>query len=64
MPELSEMLRRSCQICLVDNAPDLKMTAEYLSAHKPGYTLGDWQKGDTDLPVLYYLEERMYFAKP
>lgn len=64
MPELSEMLRRSCQICLVDNAPGLKMAAEYLSAHKPGYTLGDWQKGDADLPVLYYLEERMYLAKP
>lgn len=64
VPELSKILRSSCRICLADDETDLRMAAEYLSAHPPGYTLSDWRKGNTELPVLYYLEERMYLAKP
>ena len=64
VPELTKILRSSCQICQADAGLDLKLAAEYLTAHPPGRTLGDWQKGNAELPMLYYLEERMYLAKP
>ena len=63
LPELSELLRSSCQVCLADGVADLAAATEYLAVHEPGYTLGDWEKSETGLPVLYSIEERMYLAK-
>lgn len=63
LPELSELLRSSCQVCLADGVADLAAATEYLAAHKPDYALQDWRKGEKTLPVLYSIEERMYLAK-
>lgn len=64
MPELSQLLRSSCQVCLADGMKDLNEAAEYLAVHEPGFTLRDWQKGEAGMPAIYLLEERMYLAKP
>ena len=64
MPELSELLRSSCQVCLAGEVEELTAVAEFLSGHEPGYTLGDWRKGTVGIPVLYLLKERMYLAEP
>lgn len=64
MPDLCRILRPSCQVCLADGVSDLTAVTEYLTGHEPDFTLGDWRKGETGLPVLYLIEERMYLAKP
>lgn len=64
LPELARRLRSSCQVCIVDGTADLFAAAEYLQTHEPECRLGDWRKGEVVLPTLYFIEERMYLAKP
>ena len=62
--ESLELLRNSCQVCIVNDVDDLAAAGEYLEAHKPGVTLGDCRKGVHNLPVLYLEGDRMTLAKP
>lgn len=64
LPELTRILRPSCQLCLAEGVVDLEAAAEFLAIHKPSFTLGDWKKGRTGIGVLLIIEERMYLAKP
>lgn len=64
LPELARLLRPSCRICLIYGAMDLQAVADYLSAHEPELTLGDWKKNKSELPILIVKEERMYLENP
>lgn len=64
LDELCRLLRPSCKVCLINGNVDLEMAANYLAVHKPAVTLGDFQKGEWRLPILYIKEERMYLANP
>ena len=64
LPELTQILRPSCQLCLAEGVTDLEAAAEYLAVHEPSFTLGDWKKGEKGMAVLLLIEGRMYLAKP
>lgn len=63
LPELSELLRPSCQVCLSLGITELEQAAEYLQFHKPGYSLRLYRKGEQNMPLLYQKEGKMYLAK-
>ena len=64
LPELAELLRGSCRVCLVEGTADLEAVGAYLAVHKPGVTLRDCRKGSYGLPLLSVEGERMYLANP
>lgn len=59
MPELMELLRPACQICLESGEADLETVARFLATHEPGLTLRDYRAERQTLPVLMVREERM-----
>lgn len=66
LDELCALLRNSCQLCVAGEVKmeDLAAVGDYLAVHEPGVTLGDWRKGEYDLPILYMEGDRMELAYP
>lgn len=63
LPDITNILRPSCAVCLVEDKMDLMAVAEFLNNHLPELTLQDYRTGEHDLPVLVLKEERMYLVQ-
>lgn len=63
LPDITNILRPSCAVCLVEDEMDLTVAAEFLNHHLPELTLLDYCTGKHDLPVLVLKEERMYLVQ-
>lgn len=64
LPELAEVLRPDCCVCLDLTGKDLAVAAEYLAVHRPDMTLRLYRQGRGSLQVLHVREGRMYLGKP
>lgn len=62
LPELKQILRPAAQILRAEGEPDLEGAAKYLSVHKSGLALKDWQVG-VELPKLTIKEGRYYLVQ-
>lgn len=60
VPQLSEVLRPSCNVCLLSGEADLKAAAAYLRAHRTERTVLDCCNGKADLPKLISNGGRFY----
>ena len=63
LPDITNILRPSCAVCLAEEKLDLLAAAEFLNNHLPELTLQDYRTGERDLPVLVLKEERMYLVQ-
>lgn len=63
LPDITNILRPSCAVCLAEEKPDLMAAAEFLNNHLPELTLQDYRTSERDLPVLVLKEERMYLVQ-
>lgn len=64
LPELAELLRPACRVCIDCGRTELEAVADYLSVHEPEVTLRQYRRSACPLPVLYQEGERMYLAEP
>ena len=64
VPELAQLLRPSCRVCVIYGAMELQTAAEYLSVHEPGLTLRDWKINKSEFPKIIASKERVYLANP
>ena len=64
VPELTQLLRPSCRVCMIYGTMELKTAADYLSVHEPGLTLRDWKKNKSELPKIIASKGRVYLANP
>lgn len=64
VPELTQLLRPSCRICMIYGAMELKTAADYLSVHEPGLTFRDWKKNKSEFPKIIASKGRIYLANP
>lgn len=63
LPDITNILRPSCAVCLAEAEMDLMVAAEFLNNHLPELTLQDYRTGGHNLPVLVLKEERMYLVQ-
>lgn len=63
LPELYQLLRPACRVCLTDGETDLEGAAAYLRAHPPEGKLLDCRAGQVQLQTLYYQEGRGSLAQ-
>lgn len=59
LPQIMEMLRPSCSLCLMEGEPDLEQVGQFLEFHRPELTLTQYQAGKRDLPTLKTENGRM-----
>ena len=52
IPELIEMLRPSCMICLVQGKVDMEQVGAYLRSHPPERNLAQYQACEQELEIL------------
>ena len=52
LPELTEVLRPGCAVCVAPDFADLKQVAAYLSVHRPDVSLNDVRAGKAKMPHL------------
>lgn len=64
LPELAEVLRPNCRVCLDISGEELQTAAEYLVIHRPELTLRLYRQGRGRPQLLYLREGRMYLGKP
>lgn len=64
VPELTEILRPSCCICLDGGKTELNGIAAFLQTQKPGVTLRQYRKNPNQLPTIHVREERLYLVQP
>ncbi len=62
LPELADILRPACTVCIVQTDVDLEQAAEFLGMHKPTRSLTDCRAGKLDIPTLKLQEGRMYLV--
>lgn len=58
LPQLYELLRPACRVCIGQGEMDLTEAAAYLNTHSPKTRLLDWGAGEYRLQTLYYKEGR------
>lgn len=58
LPEVYELLRPSCQMCVSDGELDLKEAGSFLKTHSSGVTLLQYRAEPVQLPKLYCQEGR------
>lgn len=63
IPQVRQMLRPGCMLCLDAGNADLAAAAEYLSAHLAEQTILDYAAGERELPVLITSGGRMHLVK-
>ena len=64
LPELTQLLRPSCRVCMIYGAMELQTAADYLSVHETGLTLRDWKKNKSEFPKIIASKGRVYLANP
>jgi len=62
IPELENLLRPSAKLILATGTVNAKNITEFLSIHKPEFTIKDWMTGRTELPKLMTAGERYYLV--
>lgn len=63
LPELWEILRPSCKVCIAGGQIDLAEAAEYLCGHTPTTNLLQCRAGTGKLEILYVQEGRGQLAQ-
>lgn len=63
LPDLKEVLRPSCGICLERGKTDMERVGQFLQIHEPKITLSDYLAGITDLPTLLTTQEGMQLVQ-
>lgn len=64
LPELTEVLRPGCAVCIASEIVDLEQGAAYLAAHRPEVSLNDVRAGKMQLPHLVMKEGRLELEEP
>lgn len=59
LPAVTDLLRPSCALCLIDGQPDMGQVGAYLQLHSPHTTLVQYRAGDRQLQTLVTQEGRM-----
>ncbi len=59
LDELTEVLRPSCRVCVLDGDLEPETVGAYLRIHRPVVTLRKYRAGVTDLQILKVTEGRM-----
>ena len=62
VPELRKQLRPAVRLCMAEKNGNLKKLAQFLSAHEPGVSLGQYGYGKEKLPVLIMRKGRLKLA--
>ena len=62
LPELADVLRPGCGVCLAEGKMDLKDAGEFLEIHSPKFTLQDIRAGQSKLEKLTVSKGRMELA--
>lgn len=58
LPQLYEVLRPACQVCVANGDLDLTEAAEFLETHSPKIKLLQCRAGERSLPTLYIQDGR------
>ena len=58
LPQLYEILRPACRVCVTDGKVDLTQTVKFLGAHPPQVKLLQCRAGVAELPTLYFQKGR------
>lgn len=59
LPEMMDLLRPSCALCLTDGQPDMGQVGAYLQSHSPRITMNQYRAGQRQLQMLVTQEGRM-----
>lgn len=63
LPEMYDILRPGCRVCLVEGEPELEKLSEFLHTHEPESTLMEYQAGRRALSILHSEGGRVYLAE-
>ncbi len=63
LPQLAEILRPGCGVCVEQGETELQTAAAFLSAHSPKATLRDCRAGEKIIPVLVTEKEGIHLVQ-